>query len=75
MKNVEEQIKKITNLSFKFNTSKDPKEKEQLDNDLKEIVINLKKQAVEEFKSESDVKNVLKNQKITKICYFTLDKR
>ena len=44
MKNVEEQIKKITNLSFKFNTSKDPKEKEQLDNDLKEIVINLKKQ-------------------------------
>ena len=26
-------------------------------------------------KSESDVKNVLKNQKITKICYFPLDKQ
>ena len=30
MNNVEEQIKKITNLSFKFNTSKDPKERNLL---------------------------------------------
>lgn len=71
MNNVEEQIKKITNLSFKFNTSKDSKEKEQLDNDLKEIVINLKKQAVEEFKSESDVKKFLDN--IVKLHRYSLN--
>lgn len=61
MHNIEEQIKNISNISFKFNTSKDSKEKEKLDNELKDIIINLKKQAIDNFKSESDVKKFLDN--------------
>lgn len=61
MHNIEEQIKNISNISFKFNTSKDSKEKEKLDNELKDIIINLKKQAIDNFKSESDVKIILLN--------------
>lgn len=61
MNNIEEKIKKITDISYKFNTSKDSKEKEQLDNELESIVNDLKKRAIEEFKYESEVKKFLDN--------------
>ena len=58
---LEEQLKKINELSFQANKTKDEKEKEQLENDVKSIIFDLKKQAIESFKSESDIKKFLDN--------------
>lgn len=58
---LEEQLKKINELSFKANTTKDEKEREQLENEVKIIITDLKKQAIESFKSESDIKKFLDN--------------
>ena len=41
---LEEQLKKINELSFQANKTKDEKEKEQLENDVKSIIFDLKKQ-------------------------------
>lgn len=58
---LDEQLKKINELSFKANITKDEKEKEKLENDVKVIITDLKKQAIESFKSESDIKKFLDN--------------
>ncbi len=58
---IEDKIKEITNLSFKSSISKDDKEKEQLETELKGILEGLKKQAIEKFQSESDLKKFLDN--------------
>ena len=58
---IEDKIKEITNLSFKSSVSKDEKEKEQLETELKGILDGLKKQAIEKFQSESDLKKFLDN--------------
>lgn len=58
---LEEQLKKINELSFQTNKTKDVQEKEKLEDDIKSIINDLKKQAIESFKSESDVKKFLDN--------------
>lgn len=58
---LEESLKKINELSFKSNVTKDIKEKEKLEDDIKAIITDLKKQAIESFKSESDIKKFLDN--------------
>ena len=58
---LEEQLKNINELSFQANKTKDEKEKEQLENNVKSIIFDLKKQAIESFKSESDIKKFLDN--------------
>lgn len=58
---LEEQLKKINELSFQANTTKNEKEREQLEKDVKVIISDFKKQAIESFKSESDIKRFLDN--------------
>ena len=58
---LEESLKKINELSFKSNVTNDIKEKEKLEDDIKAIITDLKKQAIESFKSESDIKKFLDN--------------
>ena len=58
---IEEQIKKITNLSFQAKNTKDEQEKDSLDNEVKDIIVGLKKQAIDSFKDESDIKRFLDN--------------
>lgn len=48
-------------MSFKAKNTKDIKEKEKLENDVKEILVNLKKDAINSFSNESDVKRFLDN--------------
>ena len=38
---IEEQIKKITNLSFQAKNTKDEQEKDSLDNEVKDIIVGL----------------------------------
>ncbi len=58
---LEDQLKNINELSFQINITKDVKEKEELENDIKSIIKDLKKKAIESFKSESDIKKFLDN--------------
>ena len=58
---LEEQLKNINELSFQANKTKDEKEKEQLENNVKSIIFDLKKQAINRFSSESDLKKFLDN--------------
>lgn len=58
---VQDKIKEIGELSFKAKNCKNDKEKISLENDVKNILHNLKKEAINSFSSESDVKNFLDN--------------
>lgn len=58
---IEDKIKEITNLSFKSSVSKNEKEKESLEIELKQILDDLKKQAIDKFQIESDLKIFLDN--------------
>lgn len=58
---IEEQLKKINELGFQFRKSKDTKEKDNIENELKDILLNLKKEAFNKFQSESDIKKFLDN--------------
>ncbi len=58
---MEEQIKQISALGFKSKNTKDIKEKEKFDNDVKDILRSLKRQAIESFKSDTDIKRFLDN--------------
>lgn len=58
---LDQQLKKISALGYKANLSKDEKERENIDKEAREIIIDLKKQAIESFKDESDVKKFLDN--------------
>jgi hypothetical protein len=58
---IEDKIKEINNLSFKSSVSKDEKEKEQLESELKQILDGLKKDAIDKFQNESDLKKFLDN--------------
>lgn len=59
--NIQEELKKVNELSYKLNTTKDEKEKNELNDELKEILNNLKKDAISKFQSESDIKKFLDN--------------
>ena len=56
-----EQFKKINELSFQMKTTKDEKKVKELDSEIKKIITDLKKQAIENFKDESDIKKFLDN--------------
>lgn len=58
---VQDQIKQIAEISFRAKNLKDENEKNRLDNDVKTILTNLKKQAIDSFKDESDIKKFLDN--------------
>lgn len=58
---VKDKIKELTSLSFKAKNIKDEKEKDKLENDVKQILNNLKKDAIDSFKNESDLKKFLDN--------------
>lgn len=58
---VESKIVEIAELSFKAKNLKDEKEKLKLENDVKNILIELKKEAINSFKDESDIKRFLDN--------------
>lgn len=60
-KNIDEKFKRINELGFKFRKTKDEKEKDSIENELKNIIIDLKKDAISKFKSESDIKKFLDN--------------
>ena len=58
---VQDKIKEIGELSFKAKNCKNEEEKKTLENDVKNILHTLKKEAINSFSSESDVKNFLDN--------------
>lgn len=58
---VQDQVKEIANLSYNAHTTKDTKEKQKLENKVKSILTNLKKEALTSFKDETDVKKFLDN--------------
>lgn len=58
---IEEKLKKVSNLSYQHTQSKNEEEKELLDKELKELLLELKQNAIETFKEESDVKKFLDN--------------
>lgn len=58
---IQDKVKEIAELSFKAKNTKDNKEKEKLENDVKNILTDLKKQAINSFSSESDIKRFLDN--------------
>ena len=58
---IQDKVKAIAELSFKAKNTKDDKEKEKLENDVKNILTDLKKQAINSFDSESDIKRFLDN--------------
>lgn len=58
---IQDKIKEIAEISFKAKNLKDEKEKEKLDNEVKRILTDLKKQAIDSFKDESDLKRFLDN--------------
>ena len=58
---LEEQLNRLNDLGFQFKKSKDDKERDSIENDVKNIINDLKKNAIEKFQSESDVKKFLDN--------------
>lgn len=58
---INEKLKKLNDLGFKFRKTKDEKEKENLENEVKDLLIDLKKSAINKFKDESDIKKFLDN--------------
>jgi Domain of unknown function (DUF955). len=62
---LENKIKKVTDLSFYYNLENNEKSKEKINNELKDILLDLKHQAIKSFKEESDFKNFLDN-----VCRF-----
>ena len=58
---VEEKLKTINELGFAFRTSRDENEKDKIEDELKNIIIDLKKEAINKFKNESDIKKFLDN--------------
>ena len=48
-------------MGFQFRKSKDTKEKDNIENELKDILLNLKKEAFNKFQGESDIKKFLDN--------------
>lgn len=58
---IKDKIKELTNLSFKAKNTKDEIEKNKLEEEVKDILNNLKKGAIESFKNESDLKKFLDN--------------
>ncbi len=56
-----DKIKSISDLSFKAKNEKDSNIKENLEKDIKNILTDLKKQAISRFSSESDLKKFLDN--------------
>ena len=58
---IEDKIKEISELSFKAKNEKDESEKEKLETDVKELLMDLKKQAIESFKEDSNIKKFLDN--------------
>ena len=60
-KTLTDKIKSISDLSFKAKNEKDSNIKENLEKDIKNILTDLKKQAINSFDSESDIKRFLDN--------------
>ena len=60
-KTLTDKIKSISDLSFKAKNEKDSNKKENLEKDIKNILTDLKKQAISRFSSESDLKKFLDN--------------
>ena len=60
-KTLTDKIKSISDLSFKAKNEKDSNIKENLEKDIKNILTDLKKQAISRFSSESDLKKFLDN--------------
>ncbi len=58
---LEEQLNKINELGYKFKKSKNDTEKDNIENEVKDIIINLKKDAIAKFQSKSDIKKFLDN--------------
>ena len=58
---IEDKLKKINELGFSFRTSKDETEKDKIEDELKNIINDLKKDAISKFKDESDIKKFLDN--------------
>lgn len=58
---VQDQVKKIVRLSYEAYITKDGKEKQTLENEVQNILVDLKKEAFTSFKSESDIKKFLDN--------------
>lgn len=56
-----DKIKSISDLSFKAKNEKDSNIKENLEKDIKNILTDLKKEAISRFSSESDLKKFLDN--------------
>ncbi len=48
-------------MGFQFRKSKDTKEKDNIENELKDILLNLKKEAFNKFQGKSDIKKFLDN--------------
>lgn len=60
-KTLTDKIKSISDLSFKAKNEKDGNIKKNLEKDIKNILTDLKKQAINSFSSESDLKKFLDN--------------
>ena len=58
---VQDQIKEISNLSYKSKSTKNSKIKRELETEVKNILVDLKKEALTSFKDETDVKKFLDN--------------
>lgn len=54
-------MKKINDLGFKFRTTKDEEEKNNIEKELNNIIEDMKKSAIEKFKDESSIKQFLDN--------------
>ena len=58
---VQNRIKQISNLSYKSKSTKNAKVKRELETEVKNILVDLKKEALTSFKDESEVKKFLDN--------------
>lgn len=58
---IDEKLKRMNELGFQFRKTKDEKEKDNIENELKEIIADLKKEVIAKFKDESDIKKFLDN--------------
>lgn len=58
---IQDKVKEIANLSYQVNITKDATKKQELEDEVKDILVNLKKEAIQSFKSESDIKKFLDN--------------
>ena len=58
---VDEKLKRINELGYKFRQAKTDNERENIENEIKQILIDLKQDAFNKFKDESDIKKFLDN--------------